>query len=167
MVSTAVPRRELHWRALAARAFDAPFLTLEAAEHLSFPPLSNRLDRPGRKVRRGSVLETRAQEGVDVGMRGAAVAAVLMDGEDSLDAACGATEGLLHGVPDHPLGQEGVEAGKTVRSVAIDRENEAEVDRLPEASCVLDESPANRPFVSTESAVTEADPVQLTTLPVG
>ena len=68
LVSRAVSRRELQQGALAARAFDAPFLTLEATEHLSLPSLSDRLDRPGREVRPGSVLEPRAQEGVDVGV---------------------------------------------------------------------------------------------------
>ena len=78
---------------LATGVLDPPLLALEGSEDFVFPALTDRLDRSRREVGRRSVLEPGTQERVNVGMRGAALAAVLVDGENSLDAARRAAEG--------------------------------------------------------------------------
>jgi hypothetical protein len=81
-------------------------------------------------------------------------------------ATGGAAEGLLHRIAQDPLGQAPVQARKARGRAVIDRENEAEVDRLPEASRVLDERLPDRPLVAAECAVAWTDPVQLVPLSV-
>src|SRR6266446_1208174 len=99
-------------------------------------------------------------------MRRAILSAVLVDREDALDTASSAAESLVHRVPQDALGQAPVEAGEALSSFVINRENEAEVDRIPETSGVLDEGLADRLLVATEGAVSLADSVQVTPLAV-
>ena len=81
-------------------------------------------------------------------------------------SASSAAESLVHRVPQDALGQAPVEAGEALGSFVINRENEAEVDRIPETSGVLDEGLADRLLVATEGAVSLADPVQVAPLAV-
>ncbi len=48
----------------------------------------------------------------------------------------------------------------------VDGQDEAEVDGVPEALGVLDEGVSDGPLVAAEGAVSRADSVQLSTLPV-
>src|SRR5712691_814279 len=99
-------------------------------------------------------------------MRRAILTAVLVDREDTLDAAGRATEGLVHGVAQDALGQAPVEAGEALGRAVVDREDEPEVDRVPEASGILDEGLSDGPLVAAEGAVSRADSVQLAPLSV-
>ena len=85
-------------------------------------------------------------------MRGAALPAVLVDGEDALDAARGAAEGLLHGVAQDALGEAPVAAREAVRGAVVDGEDEAEVDGVPQAPGVVEEAPTDRRLVAAEGA---------------
>src|SRR5260221_13820623 len=99
-------------------------------------------------------------------MRRAILSAMLVDREDTLDTASCAAEGPVHRVPHNALGQAPVEAGEALGGSVINRENEAEVDRIPEASRVLDECLADRLLVAPEGAVSLADSVQFAPLAV-
>jgi hypothetical protein len=66
---------------------EPPLLTLQAAEHLPLPALPDCLDGSWREVHRRLVIETRAQEDMDVVMRHTVLPAVLMHREGALDAA--------------------------------------------------------------------------------
>src|SRR5207249_11093187 len=103
----------------------------------------------------------RAQKGMDVRMRRATLPAVLVDREDALDPACRAAEGLVHGIAQDALGQAPVDAGEAFGRAVVDREDEPEVDRVPEASGILDEGLSDGPLVAAEGAVSRADSVQL------
>jgi len=114
-----------------ARVLDPPLLALEGAEHFPLPAFSYRLDRARREVRPRSVLEAGAEKGVDVGVRRAMLSAVLMNGKATLYSAGRAVKGLVHGVPQDALGQACVEACEPVCGLRVNREDEAEVDRVP------------------------------------
>jgi hypothetical protein len=92
-------------------------------------------------------------------MRRAILPAVLVDREDALDSTCRATEGLVYGVAQDALGQAPVEAGEALGRAVVHREDETEVDRVPEASGILDESPSDGPLVAAEGTVPWADSV--------
>ena len=59
------------------------------------------------------------------------LSAVLMNGKDTLYSAGRAVKGLVHGVPQDALGQASVEAREPVCGLRVNREDEAEVDRVP------------------------------------
>src|SRR5258707_15520832 len=99
-------------------------------------------------------------------MRRTILTSVLMDGEDALDSASCAAAGLIDGVSQDPLGQAAVEAGEALGGGVVDGEDEAEVDRVPETSCILDEGPPDRSLVAAEGAVSRPDSVQLAPLSV-
>src|SRR5439155_14143305 len=88
------------------------------------------------------------------------------DREDALDSACRAAEGLVHRVPQEALGLAPVEASEALGRVVVHRKDEPEVDRVPEASGILDESLSDGPLVAAEGAVSRADSVQLAPLSV-
>ena len=99
-------------------------------------------------------------------MRRAPLTAVLVDREDTLDSACRAAEGLVHGISQDALGQAPVEAGEALGRTVVDREDEPEVDWVPEASGVLDERISDGSLVAAEGAVSRVDSVQLAPLSV-
>jgi len=82
------------------------------------------------------VLEAWTEQCVDVGMRRAQLAAMLMDGKDALDGARRPPEGLLDGIPKDSLRQTSVEAGEALGRAVIDRENEAEGRRGNGGRCL-------------------------------
>jgi hypothetical protein len=71
---------------------------------------------------------------VDVRVRRAILAAVLVNRENALDTASRAPEGLVHRVPQNALGQAPVEAGEALGRSRVDRQDEAEVDGVPKPS---------------------------------
>jgi hypothetical protein len=73
-------------------------LALETRENLPFPTFLDPLEPHKRDVNRDSVLETRAEESMHVRMGRPILAAVLVDGEDSLGSPGNAAESLLNGV---------------------------------------------------------------------
>ena len=75
---------------------------------------------------------------MDVRVRRATLTAVLVDREDALDSPCRAAEGLVHGVSQDALGQAPVKAGEALGRAVVHREDEPELDRVPEASGILD-----------------------------
>src|SRR6266545_8059062 len=99
-------------------------------------------------------------------VRSAALAAVLVDREDALDTARRSAESLLNRVAKDAFGQAPVQPREALGRPVIDRENEAEVDRVPEPSRVLDEGLPDRLLVAAERAVARADPVELAPLSV-
>ncbi len=100
-----------------------------------------------------------------MGMRRAALAAVLVDREDTLDAARCPAECLLHGVAQDALRQAPVDPGEAFGRAVVDGEYEAEVDRVPESAAVIHQSLPDRPLVAAEGAVSLPDAVQLAPLP--
>jgi hypothetical protein len=78
-----------------------------------------------------------------VRMRRATLTAVLVDRESSLDSAGRAAEGLVHRVPQNAFGQGPVEAGEALGGPIVHREDEPAVDRVAEASGILNEGPAD------------------------
>ena len=97
-------------------------------------------------------------------VRHATDSAVLVDREDALRSARSAPEGLLDGVPNHALSEPFVEAREALGGLVVDREDEAEVDRLPEPAPVLDHRPADRGLVAAEGPVARTDSVELSPL---
>src|SRR5207249_7485152 len=139
-----------HRRALIPRVLDPSLLPLQPPENLPLPPLSDSLDGARREVRRRLVLKPRAQKGMDVRMRRATLTAVLVDREDALDSTCRAAEGLVYGVTQNALGQAPVQAREALGRAVVHREDEPEVDWVPEASGILDENLSYGPLLAAE-----------------
>jgi hypothetical protein len=83
-------------------------------------------------VDRHPILEPGAEDGVHVRMGRPAHSAVLMDCENALGAANGATERLVDGVAHHALGLKAVEPLEALRRGVVHGHDEAEVGRIPE-----------------------------------
>jgi hypothetical protein len=88
-------------------------LALETAQDLFFPALPDALNRSRGETCRRLVVQPRAQKRVDVRMRGAVMAAVLMDREDALDPTGRSAERLVHGVSEDPLRQASTRAKRS------------------------------------------------------
>jgi hypothetical protein len=112
-------------------ATEPALLALQAAEHLPLPALLDPLDPHRRDVDRYSGLETRAEESMNVWMRQAILAAVLMDREDALGSASGTPESLLDRVAHDALREMSVEALEARRRGVVHGQDEAEIDRVP------------------------------------
>jgi hypothetical protein len=149
------------------RSIQPPLLALQARQNLPLPPLLDPLDPDRGEVDRHAVLEPRAEQRVHVRVRGAVMAAVLMHGKDALDAPGGTTGGSLDGVTQNALGEVSIEPLEALRRGVVDGQDEAEVDRLPEAAPVLDEELTDGLLVALEGPVSRADPVQLAALSIG
>jgi hypothetical protein len=108
------------------------------------------MDRSRREVHWRFVVEARTQEGVDVGMRRAALAAVLVDGKGALDAPGRPVEGVPHGVAQDALRRAPVDPGKALGRAVVDREDETEVDRVPEAAAVIHQGLTDRLLVAAK-----------------
>jgi hypothetical protein len=70
-------------------------------------------------------------------------------------------KGLVHGVAQDALRQPPGDPGKTLGRAVVDREDEAKVDRVPEAAAVIHQGPPDCLLVATECAVPLPDAVQL------
>ena len=134
---------------------------LQAVEDLSLPALLDSLDPHRRDVDRHSVLESWAQVSVHVRVCRPILAAVLMDGEDTLNSPRGATEGPIHGIAENALGKKAVEALEPFRRRVIHGHDEAEVHWVPQPTAVIAEGFPDRSLVAPERTVSLTDPVQL------
>jgi hypothetical protein len=108
-----------------ASSNEPALLALQAVEDLSLPALLDSLDPHRRDVDRHSVLESWAQESVHVRVCRPILAAVLMDGEDTLNSPRCATEGPIHGIAENALGKKAVEALEPFRRRVIHGHDEA------------------------------------------
>ncbi len=98
---------------------------------------------------------------------GAAQAAVLMDGEDALGASGGAAEGLLDGVTQNAIAEVAVEPAEALGRGVVHGQDEAEVDGIPKAACVLAEGLSDGLLVAPHRPIPLADSVELPSQPVG
>jgi hypothetical protein len=87
-----------------------------------------------------------------------------VDREGALDAAGRPVERLPHSVAQDALRQAPVDPGKTLGRAVVDRENEAEVDRVPKTAAVIHQGLADRLLVASEGTVSLTDAVQLAAL---
>jgi hypothetical protein len=94
-------------------------------------------------------------------MRGAVMAAVLMDREDALHPTGRSAERLVHGVSKDPLRQASIHAGESLGRAVIDGQDEAEIDGVAETAGVLHEGTAHRLLIPTERTVSLPDSEQL------
>jgi hypothetical protein len=94
-----------------------------------------------------------------MGMRRTVLAAVLVDREGALDAAGRPAEGLLHGRRAGRAPPGARRSGQSARPRVVDREDEAEVNRVPKAAAVIHQGPTDRLLVAAEDAVSLTDAV--------
>jgi hypothetical protein len=82
------------------------------------------------------VLEAWAEKSVNVRVRRSVYTAVLVDGKDTLRAAGGAAERLLHGVTQDAVAERAIQPAEALGGGVVQGQDEAEVDgfRSPRAS---------------------------------
>jgi len=114
-------------------SLEPALLTLQAGENLPLPALLDALDLHRGDVARHPVLEPRAEQSMHVRVGRAVLAAVLMDREDALGTSSDAAESLLDGVTKDALRKVSVEPLEALGRGVVDRQDEAEVDRVPDA----------------------------------
>jgi len=97
---------------------------------------------------------------------GPPVAPVLVDHKYPLGPSGGSAEGLLHGIPQHPIAEDSVQPAESLRRGVVHGQDEPKVDRIPEAAAILPQRFADGLLVPLECAIALADSVELTTLPI-
>jgi hypothetical protein len=106
-------------------AIEPPFLPLQTGQNLALPALLDPLDPHWRDVNGHPVFEPRTEQRVDVRMRRPAVAAVLMDREDTLESAGGTPESLVDRVSQNAFAEVPIEPRETLRGRVVDGHDEA------------------------------------------